>query len=112
MKATDSPPPSSIAFVAEIGVIPEATARGLVLFEREDGTTCTAELAPGKVTYVPPFWAHRSVNTSPVPLVFLWTCPVEAGHDYEALHGRGMRQVVVERDGCPCVEDRPRGKDV
>ena len=83
------------------------SGHGLVLFEREDGTTRVAELAPGKVTYVAPFWAHRSINTSDVPLVFLWTCPVEAGHDYEALGGRGMRQVVVERDGAPRVEDRP-----
>ena len=83
------------------------SGRGLVLFEREDGTTCTAELEPGKVTYVPPLWAHRSVNTSATPLVFLWTCPVDAGHDYEGLGRRGMRQVVVERDGAPSVEGRP-----
>jgi len=80
---------------------------GLVLFEREDGTTRVAELAPGKITYIPPFWAHRSVNTADVPLVFLWTCPVDAGHDYEGLGERGMRQVVVERNGKPNVEDRP-----
>ena len=80
---------------------------GLVLFERQDGATCTAELVPGKVTYVPPFWAHRSVNTGGVPLVFLWTCPCDAGHDYQSLAGRGLRQVVVERDGRPSVEDRP-----
>lgn len=82
------------------------SGNGLVLFEQEDGTTGVAELAPGKVTYVPPFWAHRSVNTSDVPLVFLWTCSVEAGHDYEGLGRRGMRQVVVERNGVPKVEDR------
>lgn len=86
------------------------SGHGLVLFEREDGTTRVAELAPGKVTYIPPFWAHRSINTSHVPLVFLWTCPVEAGHDYEGLGGRGMRQIVVERDGSPRVEDRPRSE--
>jgi len=86
------------------------SGRGLVLFEHEDGTTRTAELAPGKVTYVPPFWAHRSVNTSDVPLVFLWTCSVEAGHDYEGLGGHGMRQVVVERNGVPSVEDRARAQ--
>jgi glucose-6-phosphate isomerase, archaeal len=84
------------------------SGHGLVLFEREDGTTCTAELAPGKVTYIAPYWAHRSVNTSDVPLVFLWTCSIEAGHDYEGLGGRGMRQVVVERNGVPSVEDRPQ----
>ena len=79
---------------------------GLVLFEREDGITCSAELTPGKVTYIPPYWAHRSINTAAVPLVFLWTCSVEAGHDYSALGSRGMRQVVVERDGVPTIEDR------
>src|SRR5580693_4899813 len=86
------------------------SGHGLVLYEREDGTTRVAELAPGKVTYIPPFWAHRSINTSDVPLVFLWTCPVEAGHDYAGLGGRGMRQIVVERDGLPKVEDRPRSE--
>jgi glucose-6-phosphate isomerase, archaeal len=83
------------------------SGQGLVLFEREDGTTRTAELAPGKVTYIAPFWAHRSINTCDVPLVFLWTCSIEAGHDYEGLGGRGMRQVVVERNGVPSVEERP-----
>jgi glucose-6-phosphate isomerase, archaeal len=83
------------------------SGHGLVLFEREDGTTATAELVSGKVTYVAPFWAHRSINTSDVPLVFLWTCSVEAGHDYASLGGRGMRQVVVERNGLPIVENRP-----
>jgi glucose-6-phosphate isomerase, archaeal len=86
------------------------SGHGLVLFEREDGTTRTAELEPGKVTYVAPFWAHRSINTSDVPLVFLWTCSIEAGHDYEGLGARGMRQVVVERNGAPSVEDRPRSQ--
>jgi glucose-6-phosphate isomerase, archaeal len=84
------------------------SGRGLVLFEREDGTTSSAELAPGKVTYVPPFWAHRSINTSDQVLVFLWTCAVDAGHDYEGLGGRGMLKVVVERNGSPSVEDRTK----
>ena len=80
---------------------------GLVLFERNDGTTCSAELTPGKVTYIPPHWAHRSINTGDVPLVFLWTCPVEAGHDYAALELRGMRQIVIERNGVPIIDERP-----
>ena len=83
------------------------SGQGLVLFEREDGSTCSAELTPGKITYIPPYWAHRSINTGDVPLVFLWTCPVEAGHDYAALGDRGMRQVVVERNGVPTIEARP-----
>lgn len=85
------------------------SGRGLVLFEREDGRTRTAELAPGTVTYIPPFWAHRSVNIGDTPLIFLWTCSVEAGHDYAGIAARGMRLVVLERDGKPSVEERPRG---
>jgi glucose-6-phosphate isomerase len=83
------------------------SGRGLVLFEREDGATRTADLMPGKVTYIPPFWAHRSVNTGDVPLIFLWTCSVQAGHDYARIAERGMRLVVLERNGKPSVEERP-----
>ena len=50
------------------------SGRGLVLSEREDGTTCTAELEPGKVTYIPPFWAHRS--STPPPRVWSSFGPV------------------------------------
>jgi glucose-6-phosphate isomerase len=82
------------------------SGRGIVLFERQEGTTCNADLTPGKITYIPPFWAHRSINISDVPLVFLWTCPVEAGHDYESLREVGMRQVVIERNGKPSIEYR------
>ena len=39
--------------------ISQLSGQGLVLFECEDGTTRTAELAPRKVTYIAPFWAHR-----------------------------------------------------
>jgi glucose-6-phosphate isomerase, archaeal len=82
------------------------SGHGLVLFENRDGITRTAEMTPGNVTYVPPFWAHRSINIGDVPLVFLWTCPVDAGHDYESLAGKGMLQVVLERDGNYHVEER------
>lgn len=77
-----------------------------MLFEREHGSAVTAELAPGKVTYIPPFWAHRSVNTGDILLVFLWTCSVEGGHDYARIAEGGMRLVVLERDGKPSVEQR------
>ena len=83
------------------------SGNGLVLFQDDNGATCSAELAPGRVTYIPPFWAHRSINTGHVPLVFLWTCPVDAGQDYAALANQGPRQVVVERNGAPSIEDRP-----
>ena len=77
---------------------------GIVLFQRQDGATHVAELEPGKITYIPPYWAHRSINTSKEPLVFIWTCPVDAGHDYAGLGE--MDLVVLERNGSPNVERR------
>jgi glucose-6-phosphate isomerase len=80
------------------------SGKGLVLFQRPEGETHVAELESGKITYIPPYWAHRCVNTSTEPLVFIWTCPVDAGHDYTAL--REMALVVVDRNGSPSVERR------
>jgi glucose-6-phosphate isomerase, archaeal len=80
------------------------SGKGLALFQKPDGKTCVAELEPGKITYIPPYWAHRSVNTSKEPLVFIWTCPVDAGNDYASLGE--MDLVVLERDGSPSIERR------
>jgi glucose-6-phosphate isomerase, archaeal len=78
--------------------------RGLVLFERDGYEPCTAELAPGRITYIPPFWIHRSVNTGSDVLVFLWTCPTDAGHDYSVIGAEGLAQIVVEHEGRPTVQ--------
>jgi hypothetical protein len=37
---------------------------------------------------------------------------VEAGHDYEGLAARGMRQVVVERNGRVSIEERDGGNRI
>jgi len=80
------------------------SGHGLVLFQREDGATRVAKLEPGMITYIPPHWAHRSINTSDEPLVFIWTCPVDAGNDYAVLGA--MELVVLDRNGSPSVEKR------
>jgi glucose-6-phosphate isomerase len=55
---------------------------------------------PGSVSYIPPGWAHRSVNVGREPLVFFAVYPGDAGHDYAALRERGFARLVVrEGDG-------------
>jgi glucose-6-phosphate isomerase len=69
---------------------------GLLLF---DGTRHRwIELAPGSVGYIPPGWAHRTVNTGREPFRFLAVYPGAVGHDYEAVLRDGMGARVV-RDG-------------
>jgi len=72
---------------------------GLLLLQNRDGKSETIEMREGTCAFIPPDWAHRSINTGCVPLVFTWFCNVLAGHDYAAIATRGMRMLAVERRG-------------
>jgi glucose-6-phosphate isomerase len=64
---------------------------GLLLY---DGTESSwLEMEAGSIGYIPPHWAHRSVNTGDEPFRFLAVYPGSAGHDYEWVlrHGMGRR---------------------
>lgn len=65
----------------------------------KDDEAQTVAMSPGTVAYVPPHWAHRTVNTGPVPFVFLAVYPGDAGHDYGTIEVDGFPQVVVDRGG-------------
>jgi len=48
-------------------------------------------MGPGTLAYVPPRWAHRSVNSGDHPYVTLAVYPAQAGHDYLAIEESGLR---------------------
>jgi len=82
------------------------SGRGMMVMETPEGEWAVEELRPGAVLYVPPRWAHRSVNTGQnADLTTFFTYPGNAGHDYGAIERRGFRKLVVERDGQPTVID-------
>ena len=82
---------------------------GMIVMETPEGEWSVAELSPGKVLYVPPRWAHRSVNTSAnEDLVTFFVYPGYAGHDYGTIEDQGFRKLVVEENGHPKVVDNPR----
>lgn len=83
------------------------SGEGLVLFESRDGETRTVDMRPGVCAFIPPDWAHRTVNTGKDKLVFVWFCATDAGHDYGTIRERGMRKLVVARDGRPVLVDNP-----
>lgn len=64
---------------------------GLLLFDGERSEWI--EMAEGVIGYIPPGWAHRSVNTGDEPYRFLAVYPGSAGHDYGWVldHGMGKR---------------------
>ncbi len=82
---------------------------GMMVMETPEGEWAIEEMRPGRVLYVPPRWAHRSVNTSDrEDLVFFFVYPGHSGHDYGSIEETGFRKLVVERDGKPAIVDNPR----
>lgn len=82
---------------------------GMMVMETPEGDWAVEEMRPGHVLYVPPRWAHRSVNTSEnEDLVFFFVYPGHSGHDYGSIERTGFRKLVVEQGGRPQVIDNPR----
>ncbi|NKB51792.1 MAG: cupin domain-containing protein [Rhizobiaceae bacterium] len=75
------------------------SGQGLLLLEDRQGRSSTIEMREGSSAFIPPDWAHRSINCGPAPLVFTWFCSVAAGHDYGQILQQGMRKLVIERNG-------------
>jgi glucose-6-phosphate isomerase len=81
---------------------------GAMVMETPEGDWAVEALRPGQVLYVPPRWAHRSVNTSPdADLVTLFVYPGHAGHDYGTIEQQGFRKLVIKTNGQPQVVDNP-----
>jgi len=82
---------------------------GVMVMETPEGEWAVEPLHPDKVLYVPPRWAHRSVNTgSREDLVTFFVYPGNAGHDYGSIEKQGFRKLVIERDGALEIVDNPR----
>ena len=82
---------------------------GFMVMETAEGKTAVEPLTPGKVLYVAPCWAHRSVCTSrQEDLVMFFAYPGNAGHDYATIEKQGFRKLVVEGENGLEIIDNPR----
>jgi glucose-6-phosphate isomerase len=82
---------------------------GVMVMETPEGEWSVEPLRPGGVLYVPPRWAHRSVNTSSEDnLVTFYVYPGHAGHNYGSIEKQGFRKLIVERNAHPQIMDNPR----
>ena len=84
------------------------SGRGYLVMQTEAGETSVQEMVAGSAAYVPPFWAHRTVNIGDEDFVFFSVWEARAGHDYGTIERDGFRKLVVMRDGQPAVVDNPR----
>jgi glucose-6-phosphate isomerase len=81
------------------------SGNGLLLLESREGDSRTVEMKPGVCAFIPPDWAHRSINIGDEPLVFVWACNPEAGHDYADILKRGMRKRIMNEGGAVRIVD-------
>jgi glucose-6-phosphate isomerase, archaeal len=67
---------------------------GVIMFDGSE--TKWIEVTAGKIAYIPPTWAHRSINTGTVDYKFLAVYPGSAGHDYQWVldNGMGLRAYI------------------
>lgn len=83
--------------------------QGVMVMENPQGDWAVEELKPGRVLYVPPCWAHRSVNTADrEDLVTLFIYPGNAGHDYGTIEQQGFRKSILAGEEKFVIADNPR----
>jgi glucose-6-phosphate isomerase len=70
---------------------------GLLMFDGQD--TRWIDMSEGVIGYIPPGWAHRSVNVGDEDYSFLAVYPGSAGHDYGWVLEHGMGRRVVSSAG-------------
>lgn len=85
------------------------SGEGFMVTETPEHESFVEPLSPGKVLYVPPCWAHRSVCTSrQQDLVTFFIYPADSGHDYGTIEKQGFRKLVVESPNGIEIVDNPR----
>lgn len=84
---------------------------GYLLMENPEGEVELQEMNPGMSVYVPPRFAHRSINISvSEPFIMFFVFRADAGHDYKTIEIKGFRKLLIEKDGKPKLIDNPKWK--
>ncbi len=84
---------------------------GFMVMEDPEGNTKVESLSPGKILYVPPRWAHRSVCIGKQEeLITFFVYPGNAGHDYGTIEVQGFRKLVIEGSTGVEIIDNPNWK--
>jgi len=77
------------------------SGEGIMLMETRAGDFADGRLVPSAAVYVPPGWAHRTVNTGNTPLIFLAVYLGDAGHDYASIERSGFSRRVYRGPAGP-----------
>ena len=77
---------------------------GTMMMKTAAGACRTEAMRRHRMVYVPPHWAHRSINTGDEALVSFCVYPADAGHNYGDIATEGFPRRVYVRQGKAVIE--------
>lgn len=78
--------------------------QGYMMMKTAAGQCVAEPMQRNRMVYVPPHWAHRSINTGNEPLISFCVYPADAGHNYGDIATEGFPKRVFIRNGKEFVE--------
>ncbi len=78
--------------------------RGYMLMKTQAGEVRYQKMCSGSMVYVPPYWAHRSINTGDEPLSTFFIYQGDAGHNYGDIENEGFIKRVYKHNGSDVIE--------
>jgi len=70
--------------------------RGKLVMQTPDQKIRVLDMEERNISYIPPYWAHRTVNIGDEPLIFFGVYRGDAGHNYGIIEEKGMSVIIVE----------------
>jgi glucose-6-phosphate isomerase len=81
--------------------------RGKLVMQTPDQKSRVLDMEEGSISYIPPYWAHRTVNISDEPLIFFGVYRGDAGHNYGIIEQKGISIIVIEEEGKLVIKSNP-----
>jgi glucose-6-phosphate isomerase, archaeal len=81
--------------------------RGKLVMQTPDQKSKVLDMWEGSISYIPPYWAHRTVNTGDEPLIIFCVYRGDAGHNYGIIEKKGMATLILEKNGKVVIENNP-----
>ncbi len=78
--------------------------KGYMLMKTKEGEVRWEPFRRNRLVYVPPYWAHRSINTGDEPLISFCAYPGDAGHNYGDIETEGFPKRFFIRNGKEVIE--------
>jgi len=79
--------------------------KGKLVMQTPNQKAKVLDMKEGSISYIPPYWAHRTVNTGNEPLIFFGVYRGDAGHNYGIIEKKGMAIIIVEEKGKPVIKN-------